>query len=80
MGTTTQITKEDLLWDRLSYLKVFNSHQVREVGFAMYYDRADRTVRRWAEIGRLQRIPQEECILTGLNKPGNAPLAWWRIC
>lgn len=74
------ITKEEELWNQLKYLGKFNSHKVREIGFYMFYDRADRTVRQWAEEGRLRRIPNEEAILRGLVKKGNAPLAWWEIC
>ncbi len=69
-------TKEDLLWSKLPSTP-FSSHMVREIGFSIWYDRCDRTVRHWAEIGRLRRIPKEECILLGLIKQGNAPLAWW---
>jgi len=82
------LTKEDILWDRLRHLGEFNSHTVREIGFSIFYDRADRTVRSWAEqtrilgsckYGRVIRISNEECLLRGLIKKGNAPLSWWEI-
>lgn len=71
------MTKEQRLWDKLMFLGTFNSHHVRETGFDMYYDRADRTVREWAEKGLIRRIPFEECLLRGLLKEGNSRLAWW---
>lgn len=73
---TCSPTKEEILWSKLPS-GPFNSHQVREIGFSMFYDRADRTVRAWAEERRLRRISKEECILRGLLKAGNAPLAYW---
>lgn len=75
----TTITKEDVLWDKLKNLGTFSSHTVREIGFSMFYDRADRTVRQWANEGKLRRISLTECKLKGLVKEGNAPLAWWEI-
>ena len=79
MQTDQTLTKEDILWERLRHLGEFNSHTVREIGFSMFYDRADRTVRDWASRGLLRRIPHEECLLRGLIKKGNAPLAWWEF-
>lgn len=85
---TACLNKQDILWERLRHIGTFSSHTVREVGFSMFYDRSDRTVRRWAEetrvnghceYGKVLRISPEECILRGLNKKGNAPLAWWEI-
>lgn len=74
--TTSVKKKEELLWEQLPG-DAFSSHRVREIGFGMFYDRADRTCRGWAEVGRLRRIPKEECVLRGLIKNGHAPLAWW---
>jgi hypothetical protein len=85
---TMELTKQDILWERLKHIQTFSSHTVREIGFSIFYDRADRTVRSWAEntringfcdYGKLVRIPYEECLLRGLIKDGNSPLAWWEI-
>lgn len=74
---TLEITKEEHLWNLLPSTP-FSSHTAREIGFSMFYDRADRTCRQWASEGRLKRISHAECILMGLIKRGNAPLAWWQ--
>lgn len=73
---TSTPTKEEILWEKLPPTP-FSSHMVREIGFSMMYDRADRTCRSWASQGRLRRISHEECILVGLTKKGNAPLVFW---
>lgn len=75
MQTALFATKEQQLWEELPAL--FSSVEVRELGLRIYYTRADRTVREWAENGRLRRLPDQEIIFRGLRKSGQAPLAWY---
>lgn len=72
-------TKEDLLWFRLLGKPHFSSVEVRRLGLDIAYARADRTVRAWAERGRLRRIPQDEAILRGLTDGGGASIAFYEI-
>ncbi len=73
------MNKKDTLWQTLCIKRIFNSHEVRRTGFDIYYDSADRIVRKWAEEGKLRRIPIEECFSRGLIKEGNARIGWWEI-
>jgi hypothetical protein len=75
MQTALFQTKEQELWEALPSL--FSSVDVRTIGLGIYYTRADRTVREWAEIGRLKRLSNDEIVFRGLRKSGQAPLAWY---
>lgn len=84
----TVLTKEEMLWERLRHIGTFNSHTVREIGFMLFYDRADRTVRRWAEetekfgrckFGKAIRLTDKEAKERGLIKAGNQSLACWDL-
>lgn len=85
-----EMTKEETLWNELVALgRPFNVVDLNELKGKIYYQRADRTVRDWAEqtdsiagrceFGICRRIPLAECILRNLVIKGRAPLAHWEI-
>lgn len=76
---TIELNKADILYDRLKHLGIFSSVTVREIGLQIFYTRADRTVREWAEKGLFRRIPDNEAVLKGLVKKGQAHLAWYEL-
>lgn len=86
---TLEMTKEDQLWHEIErFNRPFSVIDVNHIKDLILYQRADRTIRTWAEetrifgqckYGKLYRIPLEESIMRGLIKKGNAPLAHWEI-
>lgn len=86
---TLEMTKEEILWNELKALgRPFSVVDLNKLKDIIFYQRADRTVRGWAEqteitgrceFGKLRRIPTEEAILRGLLLKGRAPLAHWEI-
>jgi hypothetical protein len=86
---TLEITKEELLWNELAKIKCpFNVTAINPLKGLLFYQRADRTVRDWAEqteregrceFGICRRIPDDEAVLRSLVLRGRAPLAHWEI-
>lgn len=73
-----KMTKEQELLDWARSKKIFNYVDVQNWNKEPhYYLRAERTVRDFVREGLLRRIPNEEAILKGLRKKGNACLAWF---
>ena len=79
METDLFKTKEQQLYEILVGLKQFSSVDVRRIGLQLYYTRADRTVREWAEEGKIKRITTEQAKWRNLIKDGNANIAWYEI-
>lgn len=69
--------KEELLkWCRQQ--RLFSSVDVYKYGMN-YYKSAERRVREFVEEGFVRRLPDEEAILKGLNRPGFARIAWYEL-
>ena len=64
-----------LQWCR--FKKLFNYVDIRHYSLENFYLRADRTIRDFVSEGKIKRISDEEAILRGLRKDGNARLAWF---
>ena len=77
--TDLYLTKEEILWERLRHYGFFSSVMARQVGLDIYYTRADRTVREWAQQGRVRRLDRYETAWRGLRKKGQAPVVWYEV-
>lgn len=74
------ITKEEELLEWCKEKKIFSYVDVQTYKSNHFYLRADRTIRDFVTEGKMRRIPDEEAVLRGLRKAGNANLAWFEIC
>ncbi len=76
---TVEMTKEEALFQWCKTVRLFNSVHAKMWGLDNFYSRADRTIRDFVTEGKLRRLDNEEIILKGLRKKGNAPLAWYEV-
>lgn len=72
-----ELSKEFKLLQWCRFKKIFNYVDIRNYSLENFYLRADRTIRDFVNEGKLKRISDEEAILRGLIKKGNARLAWF---
>ena len=72
-------THKDMLLEWMRQKGYFSSVDVAEYGLRNYYLRSCRTARALAEAGIIRRIPGEEALFRGLNKPGKRHIAWYEI-
>lgn len=72
-------SKADVFWRELQkFGRPFSTVDVRKVGLAIFYTRADRTARTWAEPGEWQRlIPLSEEYKKAHNL--NPKLTWYKL-
>lgn len=64
-----------LMWCKMK--GIFSYVDVQHWKEQNFYLRADRTIRDFVSKGLIRRIPDEESVLRGLRKPGNANLAFF---
>jgi hypothetical protein len=76
---TLELTKQDALIHWAKHVQIFNTVHVRQWGLDNFYIRADRTMREFAEQGMVRRLPDEEAILRGFRKKGQAPIALYEF-
>lgn len=77
MQTDLLLNKEEQLWQFCQDKKLFSSVDVYGFGGRIYYTRACRTVRQWAEEGRIKRLDHGEMVFRGLRITGRAAVAWY---
>lgn len=72
-----ELSKEFKLLQWCRFKQIFNYVDIRNYSLENFYLRADRTVRDFVTEGKIRRISDEEALLRGLRKDGNARLAWF---
>lgn len=73
------MNKQDELWEFCANKKLFSSTDVYDWGGRNFYTRACRTVREWAETGRLRRLDNQEMVFRNLRQSGRAAVAYYEV-
>jgi len=76
---TKKIIKQKEFFSWCQQKKIFNYVDIRNYSLENFYLRAERTIRDFVSEGKIRRISDEESLLRGLRKDGNARLAWFEV-
>lgn len=71
-------SKSEELLEWMKREGLVSSVHIRQWGIDNFYISADRVVRRFAELGNVTRLNEQEIVLRSLRGPGCARVAWYQ--